>query len=220
VDTTPVVSLDSTSPLTTNCPRPTLTGLANDIAWDSPTRADVTINHIVAVEYQVDGSGSWLAAEAEDGAFNSVSERFRAAVALSTGAHTVRFRARNRWGNTSSLASRSVTVNNPVAPSSSVSPLPAECRSPARVRWAGTGPCGSAGYYDVQYATSPSGPWIDWLIGTSATEAQFTATPERTYYFRSRAYDISTLKEPWPASPDAFTYLKDSLRVYLPLVIR
>ena len=141
-------------------------------------------------------------------------------MALSTGAHTVRFRARNRWGNTSSLASRSVTVNNPVAPSSSVSPLPAECRSPARVRWAGTGPCGSAGYYDVQYATSPSGPWIDWLIGTSATEAQFTATPERTYYFRSRAYDISTLKEPWPASPDAFTYLKDSLRVYLPLVIR
>ena len=66
----------------TNDPTPTFTGMASS-----------TQNNIALVEYQLDG-GSWTAATASDGSFNTVSESFTFTTSsLADGSHTVWARA-------------------------------------------------------------------------------------------------------------------------------
>jgi len=82
-DTTPPsVTITPLSPDPTTDTTPTLTGTATD-----------TQSNIAGVEYRVD-SGSWVAATASDGAFNSLSEGYTFTTsALSIGEHTVYVRA-------------------------------------------------------------------------------------------------------------------------------
>jgi len=82
-DTTPPsVDITPLSPDPTEDTTPTFTGTAAD-----------TQSNIASVEYRVD-SGSWVAATASDGAFDSLSEGYTFTTsALSTGEHTVYVRA-------------------------------------------------------------------------------------------------------------------------------
>jgi len=80
-DTTPP-SVTVSDIVTTTDTTPTFTGTATD-----------TQSNIASVEYRVD-SGSWVAATASDGAFNSLSEGYTFTTsALSIGEHTVYVRA-------------------------------------------------------------------------------------------------------------------------------
>jgi hypothetical protein len=82
-DTTPPsVSITPLSPDPTEDTTPTFTGTATD-----------TQSNIASVEYRVD-SGSWVAATASDGAFDSLSEDYTFTTStLSAGEHTVYVRA-------------------------------------------------------------------------------------------------------------------------------
>jgi hypothetical protein len=115
-DTTPPsVIITALTPDPTNDNTPTFTGTATD-----------DLSAISSVEYRVD-SGSWLAASASDGAFDSISEGYTfTTAALSDGAHTVYVRATDSAANTTleaNYASDSFTVDT-IAPSV-VSTLPA-----------------------------------------------------------------------------------------------
>jgi len=108
-DTTPPsVNITALSPDPTNDNTPTFTGTATD-----------TESNISSVEYKVD-SGSWTAASASDGAFDSLSEGYTfTTAALANGAHTVYVRATDSATNTTleaNYASDSFTVDT-VAPS-------------------------------------------------------------------------------------------------------
>ena len=78
-------------------------GVAIDYPWDSTYRpADVTINSVASVEYQVDG-GLWQPASADDGVWDEALEPFTFETGvLSTDVHTVTVQAYNSVGNTSS----------------------------------------------------------------------------------------------------------------------
>jgi len=82
-DTTPpLVNITALTPDPTNDNTPTFTGTATD-----------TESNISSVEYKVD-AGSWTAASASDGTFNSLSEGYTfTTAALSDGAYTVYVRA-------------------------------------------------------------------------------------------------------------------------------
>jgi len=80
--TPPSVTITPLSPDPTEDTTPTFTGTATD-----------TQSNISSVEYKVD-SGSWVAATASDGAFDSLSEGYTFTTStLSTGEHTVYVRA-------------------------------------------------------------------------------------------------------------------------------
>jgi hypothetical protein len=106
--TAPSVIITALTPDPTNDNTPTFTGTATD-----------DLSAISSVEYRVD-SGSWLAASASDGAFDSISEGYTfTTAALSDGAHTVDVRATDSAANTTleaNYASDSFTVDT-IAPS-------------------------------------------------------------------------------------------------------
>ncbi len=110
VDTTPTVSI-STRPAETIAPNSArYTGSSQDVAYDSPTRSDVTINFISAVQYRVD-AGSWVSALPADGAWDETSEDYLFATApLALGPHTVDIRSVNRVGNSSALQTDTFVV--------------------------------------------------------------------------------------------------------------
>ena len=90
----PSVTIVALTPDPTNDNTPTFTGTATDV-----------LSNISSVEYKVD-SGSWTAATASDGAFNSLSEGYTFTTsALSDGAHTVYVRATDSATNTTAEAS-------------------------------------------------------------------------------------------------------------------
>ena len=102
-NTPPTVSITALTPDPTSDNTPTLTGTATD-----------TESNISSVEYKVD-DGSWTAATASDGAFDSLSEGYTfTTAALSDGAHTVYVRAADSVPNTTAeadYASDSFTVD-------------------------------------------------------------------------------------------------------------
>jgi len=107
-DTTPpTVTITPLSPDPTDNSTPTFTGTASDVS-----------SNISSVEYRVD-DGSWTAAAASDGAFDSPDEDYTFTTAsLADGEHTVYVRATDSAGNTTAegdYASDSFTIQ-PVSP--------------------------------------------------------------------------------------------------------
>ncbi|MCL6431293.1 MAG: hypothetical protein K6V36_10635 [Anaerolineae bacterium] len=89
-------------------------GTVRDVPWDSPARADVSINRITAVEYQVDG-GAWQRVPAADGAYDEALEEFHFTVPLvGQGSHTINIRALDRWGRASVVTTDTFTVASEV----------------------------------------------------------------------------------------------------------
>jgi len=96
-------------------------------------------------------------------------------------------------------------------PTSQVEPLPALMPDLAfPVRWSGEDdPLGlGLASYDVQVRDG-DGPWRDWLVETTDTEATFVGREGHSYAFRCRARDLMGNLEPYPPDdqPDALTSL-------------
>jgi uncharacterized repeat protein (TIGR01451 family) len=76
------------------------------------------------------------------------------------------------------------------------------------VHWSSADPDRVLASYDVQVRDGDSGaPWVDWMIGMTATSALYQGQDGQTYTFRSRARDLFGHVEPWPAGTwqDTFT---------------
>jgi hypothetical protein len=100
-------------------------------------------------------------------------------------------------------------------PVSAVAPLADQSPATFTVSWSGND-VGLAGLqnYDVQYEDG-TGPWTDWLLGTTDTSAPFTGVGGHTYYFRCQARDWAGNVEPVHPSPDTQTTVEA-----LPPVVR
>jgi len=101
-DTTPQVTLDSPIPLTNATFQ--LNGLAKEVPLPnrnpkSYTGNNVSINNIVAIQYQVD-RGSWISVSPTDLTLDEAEEVFGFTVGpLTSGNHSVQVRAENSVGN-------------------------------------------------------------------------------------------------------------------------
>jgi len=164
-DTTPPsVNITALSPDPTNDNTPTFTGTATD-----------TESNISSVEYKVD-SGSWTAASASDGAFDSTSEGYTfTTAALSDGAHTVYVRATDAIGNTTleaNYASDSFTVDTtpPSVTITALSPDPTNDNTPT---FTGTATDTLSNISSVEYKVD-AGSWT----AASASDGAFNSSSE------------------------------------------
>ena len=94
------------------------------------------------------------------------------------------------------------------APVSSVAPLPAALAQVAfTVSWAGSDDNSGLRAYTIQYRDG-SGPWQDWMVATTLTQATFSGVLGHTYYFQSRASDWAGNVEAYPdGDGDTHVYL-------------
>ncbi|MDO8684858.1 MAG: right-handed parallel beta-helix repeat-containing protein [Armatimonadota bacterium] len=89
----------------------TVTGMCYDIPYDSPYRADVTINKISTVKYRVNG-GSWLNATSADGLFNEDVEDFYFTLTVEdNSSYYVESQAFSTSGNASPIVGVDIEVN-------------------------------------------------------------------------------------------------------------
>lgn len=83
--------------------------------------------------------------------------------------------------------------NDATVPTVAFDPLPFDSIAPIHLSWhATTGAPPSS--YDIQYRDATDGVWRDWLVGTTATDAQFgdgsmQLQSGHTYDFRARGHD-------------------------------
>jgi hypothetical protein len=111
VDTYPSITVDLPASFSSNMP--TITGVAEDIPYHSPTRPDVTINYITSVWFWVD-NGGWQPASAVDGAFDETTENYTLTTSpLAPGQHEIWIYADNRVGNYTMIYSYFSVGNNP-----------------------------------------------------------------------------------------------------------
>jgi len=163
--TAPSVVITALTPDPTSNSTPTLTGTATD-----------TESNISSVEYKVD-AGSWTAATASDGAFDSLSEGYTfTTAALADGAHTVYVRATDAASNTTAeadYASDGFTVAPTGAPSVSAT-------SPA------------AGATDVALDAVVTATFSTAMDPSTITTSSFALTSDRAAVSGSVSYDSST----------------------------
>lgn len=131
---------------------------------------------------------------------------------LASGSHWVALTSRDRAGNVNPADTNQqgdapffeFTIDL-VAPASAVEPLATQQATPIfPVTWSGSDDVAGVAAYDVQFKED-SGPWLNWLVGTTQTGATFHGEPGRQYAFRSRAYDAAGNIEAYPVQPDAAT---------------
>jgi len=172
--TAPSVNITALSPDPTNDNTPTFTGTATD-----------TESNISSVEYKVD-DGSWTAATASDGAFDSTSEGYTFTTAeLADGAHTVYVRATDAATNTTAeagYASDSFTVDT-VAPSV-VSTSP------------------EADAIEVALDTAVSVTFSEAMDESTITTGSFTLVADSTSVSGSVSYDSGTYTATFTPSAD------------------
>jgi hypothetical protein len=194
-------TVDALPPEATVSPLPTLTlDHLITVTW-SGTDAGSGIDHF-DVEYQV-GGGSWKA-------FKTDTTETSGSLTDGRQGTTYGFRARavdnagneQPWSDDAQVTT-TVSIGEPsarVIPFTS--PIVKETTFP--VEWAGEPPPGaSIVSYDIQYNFN-GGPWIDWLLDTEDTTAQFTAEQgDGIYAFQARARDNAGRISPYMGSSEA-----------------
>ncbi|RLC78435.1 MAG: hypothetical protein DRI61_09880 [Chloroflexi bacterium] len=98
----------------------------------------------------------------------------------------------------------SIRYEDHLPPTVTVNALPAYSPERFWVSWSGEDDLTGIATYDVQFQED-SGPWQDWVTGTTQTGALFTGTPGKTYGFRVRATDYAGNIADWPNSAQAVT---------------
>ncbi len=197
VDTTPSVSLTAYTPDPTSATTLTYQGSAQDVAYDSPSRFDATLNTITSAQYRVDG-GDWQSCSAADGSFNSWSESLRCYPGpLTNGVHSVQIRAVNTVSNTGVSTTDTVTIDtipptNPTLVNSgcvtaTVSNVWQNSCSDPSFTWSGaTDATSGVSGYQYYWGTNAAGTG-----STSISSAAYNpaAVSAGTYYLRLRTGD-------------------------------
>lgn len=209
LDTTPQLELGPPL-LSGHHGRPLLRGSSADLAFPSPLQPEVSINTISAIEYRVEG-GPWQRAAAEDGGFDSLTERFSAELPLYDGSYTVELRAINSAGVASSPVPRQVVVEG-VGPQPvyavTAPPLVAEPLVDVELR----APAGTAA---VQLSTDIGFDEADWQPYASHLRYGLSGPGAHTIYVRFRdAAGLISLAYP------VETTFSDGRTLYLPLLSR
>jgi len=203
--TPPSVNITALTPDPTDDNTPTFTGTATD-----------TESNISSVEYKVD-AGSWIAATASDGTFDSLSEGYTFTTsALSDGAHTVYVRATDAATNTTAeanYASDSFTVDTG-APSVTITALTPDPTTDNTPTFTGTATDTESNISSVEYKVD-AGSWIaatasDGTFDSLSEGYTFTTTTladgAYTVYVRATDAATNTTVEADYAS-DSFTVL-------------
>ena len=172
--TAPSVTIVALTPDPTRDNTPTFTGTATD-----------SLSSISSVEYKVD-SGSWTAASASDGAFDSASEDYTfTTAALDDGAHTVYVRATDTATNTTAeadYANDSFTVDATAPTVSSKSP--------------------AADATGVAVDTAVSVTFSEAMDESTITASSFTLVVARTSVSGTVSYDSGTNTATFTPSAD------------------
>ncbi|HWM50542.1 MAG TPA: Ig-like domain-containing protein [Thermoplasmata archaeon] len=110
------------------------------------------------------------------------------------------------------------TMIDTVAPGSHVNPLTSYKNSMSfTVSWAPDVGVTDIASYTIQYKSSSG--WVNWIVGTTATSATFTATTEGMYAFRSIAIDRAGNWEVPPTGNDTWTIVdvtRPTVTAYVP----
>jgi hypothetical protein len=180
-------TVDALPPEATVSPLPTFT-LEHliPVNW-SGTDAGSGIDHF-DVEYQTDG-GQWKPFKTDTTETSGLVTDGRPGVTYGFRARAVDNVGNEQPWSDEAQATTTVSTGKPVASVNEfASPIIQE--TPFLVEWSGQAPLGaSIVSYDIQYSFK-GGPWIDWLLATEDTSAQFTATEgDGIYAFRARALD-------------------------------
>ena len=209
LDTTPAIELGLPA-LAGHSGRPVLHGSSADLAFPSPLQPEVSINTISAIEYRVEGS-AWQRAEAEDGGFDGLTERFSAELALYDGTYNVELRAVNSAGVSSRPVTRQVVVEgvgpqpayDVAAPPAVAEPLvELELRAPASTA-------------AVQVSADPSFAGAEWRPYTPSLAYELSGPGAHSIYVRFRdAAGLSSL------AYLAQTSFEGGRTIYLPLLSR
>jgi hypothetical protein len=150
VDTTPLSLTLNTFPTHTNDPNPAFSGTATD-----------TLSPITSVQYRID-SGAWTAAVALDGAFDELIEEYAfTTTALADGLHTVKVRAGDALGNTTTpadYATATFTVDT-IAPSVALTPPSPDPTNDNTPTLSGTATDATSPITSVEYRVD-GGDWI------------------------------------------------------------
>jgi len=172
--TPPSVTIAALTPDPTNDNTPTFTGTATDAS-----------SNISSVEYKVD-DGSWTAATASDGAFDSLSENYTFTTSeLSDGAHTVYVRATDSATNTTAeadYASDGFTVDATAPSVTSTSP--------------------AADATDVAVDTTVSVTFSEAMDESTITTGSFILVADSTPVSGSVSYDSGTYTATFTPSAD------------------
>ena len=99
------------------------------------------------------------------------------------------------------------TSYSDLTPPTSQAESPEFALGPFPVTWSGSDEGFGIAGYDVQVRDGADGTWTDWLTGTTALSATYTAVESgHTYYFRSLAYDqAGNVETDLPADGDTHT---------------
>ncbi|MFH1681450.1 MAG: FlgD immunoglobulin-like domain containing protein [Candidatus Eisenbacteria bacterium] len=210
LDTYPATTLDSV-PDTTSDTTPTITGSTRDNPLPNRNTIgegnDITLNTIVRVEYRIDG-GSWIEAEAEDGAFDSDAEDFLFTTeALSETVHVVEARAVTSTGNSDTLyATDTFVVIDNIPPAPVLALEAASFDSSNVLAWVNP-PDPDLAFVMIRYTTSgfPADTTEGSLLErrpAAPSEADTTAHdglfPDTTYFYSFFSLDA----KPNPSSPE------------------
>lgn len=88
-------------------------------------------------------------------------------------------------------------------PESQVTEVIMQTNGNVLVRWDGTDDLSGIASYDLQVRHFPTGGWVDWIQGTTVTEAVFTPPGAGTFAFRARATDRQGNLQDWREFYDA-----------------
>jgi hypothetical protein len=104
-----------------------------------------------------------------------------------------------------------------VAPTSSVTALPAVSPASFELSWSGSDDLSGIAYYDI-YVSVDGGPYTLWRSAITTTQATFTGAYGHTYSFYSVAADAAGNHQPTPSAAQASTLVPYT--VFLPVVLR
>lgn len=195
-------SLDVQPPSSHVQPLPAQSPVQFTVRWSGTDTGNSGLRNF-DVQFKEGTAGAWT-----DWRMNTVET---SADFTGIGGHLYAFRSRARdlAGNLEPwpAGQDAVTTVEALPPQTAVEVLPPYSHNGILVRWGGSDP-GASGIqnFDVQRREN-GGEWVDWLLSTTDTWAQFQGTPGVEYGWRVRARDNAQNLEGWPQNPDATTTL-------------
>jgi hypothetical protein len=180
------------------------TGSATEVPYPNnnpqPSNAgnDVTVNKIMIVLYRIDG-GMWTAATPSDGLFNQPMELYTfTTIPLPHGPHLIETFATNNVGNLdSSLASDTVTIDNPPAIPTLTGTVDGNINQPYMYNCSAADMDGDSVFYWIDWDDGTNTGWLGPFPPGTLIHVNHTWTVKGTYQVQAKAKDIYNMEGNW-----------------------